>query len=229
MISSGKNLLKALRIEETLLLTGFFIIGGVFANDKITPASFIYFLAIAIIAFFINNALYAYNAYTGKTKDVLNARLIHLQELSKTRYLQYAVLLFIVALAVAWRVNNKLFFGAVILGILGTVYSWSFTKFSANSISGTFIHFVYQIVAFHAAFAVFKPVSSASFLISVYFALLFSAGHLHHQIIDYEADKKASKKTGAIRWGIIKTGYFSMILFTTGAVYWVVIYLKIVT
>ena len=39
-------------------------------------------------------------------------------------------------------------------------------------------------------YVILEPLSLNSFFISIYFALLFSAGHLHHEVIDYEADKK---------------------------------------
>jgi 4-hydroxybenzoate polyprenyltransferase len=50
--------------------------------------------------------------------------------------------------------------------------------------------------------------------------LVFSGGHLHHQVIDYESDLKSSVKTLAVWWGVAKTEFGSLLLFTLAAIIW---------
>ena len=215
---------SALRVRETILLTGFFIMGAIFSIDKLSELFIIDLCKIAAIAFCLNSGLYALNAYTGKIEDRHNIRLINLAKTPFSFYLKYFCFTLPITLMASWFFNAQFLKGIVLLLVLGGLYSIPILKLKNGPIGGTIVHFLYQIIAFNSAFAVFDQPSWASLLISIYFALLFSSGHIHHQAIDYEADMLAKIRTGAVKWGLSRAYHTSFILAVVSALYWLFLY-----
>ncbi len=203
---------SALRVKETILLTGFFLIGAVFSINKLSIADLFDLGIIATLAFSLNSSLYALNAFTGKGEDKHNIRLIKLAKTPKRFYLNYFLSSLLITLIASCFFNVQFLWGIITLFILGIVYSMPILKLKNGPIGGTIVHFLYQIIAFNSSYAVFDSISWTSLLVSIYFALLFSAGHLHHQAIDYEADKSANLRTGAVKWGLNIASNASFIL-----------------
>jgi len=90
---------------------------------------------------------------------------------------------------------------------------------------GTILHVMVAIAQFNFAYLFFYPISETSLLLSLYFALLISAGHLHHEIIDYEADKSNGINTSTVKWGIRNTKYFTFFIFASAHIYLGVLFL----
>ena len=215
---------SALRVKETILLTGFFLIGAIFSIDKLSIAHLFDLGIIATLAFLLNSSLYALNAFTGKAEDKHNVRLKKLTKIPRSFYLKYFLSSLLITLIASCFFDVQFLWGIITLFILGFVYSMPILKLKNGPIGGTIVHFLYQVIAFNSAYAVFNSTSWTSLLISIYFALLFSAGHLHHQAIDYEADKLANLRTGAVKWGLRISAKASFILAGSSALYWTLLY-----
>jgi 4-hydroxybenzoate polyprenyltransferase len=106
------------------------------------------------------------------------------------------------------------------------VYSFPKKGFKYKPVLGTLTHFVGQILHFEMGYSIIKETGSFSLLISIYFALLFSAGHINHELIDYEADKTAGTQTGAVYFGKKTWAYVSFFLFTGSTVF--LLYISII-
>ena len=95
--------------------------------------------------------------------------------------------------------------------------------------SQSVIHFLAGICHFHIGYSCFKEPSFFSLCISVLFAMLLSAGHFNHEIIDYDSDKIAGNLTTAVRIGINKATNLRTLLILLSIAYWTtVFYLKVI-
>jgi lycopene elongase/hydratase (dihydrobisanhydrobacterioruberin-forming) len=215
---------KALRINEIFLMSGFFLIGGIFAISRIDywilRDLFFYFIFCFVIIF----SIYTFNAYCGADKDVYNERLKDLKLLNKNSYLIISLIAFLISVIICLFINIKLYICLFIIYLLWASYSIPNIGFKNVPFIATFLHFLSEIIQFNMVYSLFEPVSKRSILISVYFALIFSGGHLYHEVIDYESDSKASVKTLALRLGINNAEILAIASFAISSIYWVILY-----
>lgn len=153
----------------------------------------------------------------------MNQRLEDLAEIPSKAYLNFFVVSYLFSLVLGYYLNENLVFLLFILGVFGVAYSIPGIG-KDRPFAGTLIHLFFQMTAFQIAYIVFQPISLNSLLISIYFSLLYMAGHFHHEVIDYEADRESALKTGAVHMGIAKTERWSFALFTVAGLYWVLLY-----
>lgn len=71
---------------------------------------------------------------------------------------------------------------------------------------------------------VFKCISIESISLSVFFSFLFSAGHINHELIDYETDKVNNIKTGALTLGYKSAAMLSFFIFLIAHFYLIILY-----
>jgi 4-hydroxybenzoate polyprenyltransferase len=194
------NLIKSARLAEVSLMLGFPFMGTLFAMKNIEDLfSFKVFVFLAGL-FFLCTAIYAFNAWAGYDEDGENERLTGLKD-KKNR--------FMTATAVSGILFVLTFFISglpfVILSLLSfflwTVYSWPKKGFKYRPVLGTVIHFLGQGIHFQMGYSVLDRTSLNSILVSIYFSLLFSAGHLNHELIDHDPDRKMNVNTGAVHFG----------------------------
>ena len=209
---------KSARFAEVSILLGFPMIGLFFAFGSVRElfSLNVFLFVIAIFALF--TAIYAFNGLAGTEDDKHNSRL---SDLAGKR------LSFIVTLAVSLALSLFVFFFirpelaafALVSFLLWCVYSFPKKGFKYRPGLGTLVHFVGQTLHFLMGYAVLAPVDGTSAAASVYFALLFSAGHINHELIDHDADEKSGIRTGAVCFGVKKWEKVSFFLFALAAVY----------
>ena len=219
------HFLKTLRFFEAFLMTGFFMIAMIFAVPELTLHVFGRSVLTFFAVYFLILSIYAFNAFCGKKYDFINERLAFLQNTHPANYFVFSFLFFIVSVFLFLFIDKSLLFYVVAIEFLWIVYSLPFIGLKNFPFVGTALHFITQILHFNLVFAVFAPVSLNSVLISIYFALLFAAGHLHHEVIDHEADLKSSIKTGAVIFGLRVVSNLSFSVFTFTSFYITVLYI----
>ena len=212
------SILKSARSAEVALMLGFPITGALVAFDS--PADFfnsdipIFILGI----FFLCSAVYSFNALAGIAEDVKNVRLSALK--GRRKFFLLSLTVFIIAFIMSFSfLSSFLVICSIVSFFLWMVYSFPKKGFKYKPVLGTLIHFVGQILHFEMGYSVIKPTDSFSLLISIYFALLFSAGHINHELIDYEADRETGINTGAVFFGKKVWTAVSFILFSGATVF----------
>jgi len=192
--------------------------GIVFAFDDVSSlfSADVFFFISGI--FFLCVAVYSFNAWAGSGEDPSNDRLSALRS-KKGKFMAATVISVIFFLAVFMMVKPLFAILATISFVLWTIYSWPRIGFKYRPVLGTLIHFIGQGIHFQIGFATLKPTDLNSILISIYFSLLFSAGHINHELIDYEPDKKMGIRTGAVCYGKALWEKLSFSVFTFSTVY----------
>jgi len=223
-MTKRKYYLEWLRVREVVLMLGFPIVGIFFALEKITISVVLRSLSFLLATLFLFLAIYSFNSYCGYTSDLGNLRLSHIQETPQKRFLRICLVCMVASLSIYFFLSSGLFLMGGISVILWFFYSLPKIGLKNFPLLGTVLHFISQILHFQMGFYLLSPLSLYSILVAIYFAFLFAGGHIHHEMIDYEADKKSGIITGAVYFGKHNAFDLSLFLFFVSGLYWMGLY-----
>ena len=210
--------IKSARFAEVSILLGFPMIGLFFAfksADQLLSLP-VFLFAAAIFALF--TAIYAFNGLSGIESDLHNSRLSDLKG-KRTSFIVTLAVSLVISLLLFFLIKPVLALFSAVSFLLWCIYSFPEKGFKYRPVLGTLIHFVGQIIHFLMGYTVLAGIDGGSAAVSVYFALLFSAGHINHELIDHDADEKAGTRTGAVCFGVRSWEKVSFALFLLAAVY----------
>ena len=210
--------IKSARFAEVSILLGFPMIGLFFAFKSAGQLVSLPVFLFAAAIFSLFTAIYAFNGLAGTEDDKHNSRLADLAGKRRSFIVTIAVSL-VISIVLFLLIKPVLAAFSVVSFLLWCVYSFPKKGFKYRPLLGTLIHFIGQIIHFLMGYAVLAPVDEKSAAASVYFALLFSAGHINHELIDHDADEKSGIRTGAVCFGVSAWEKISLALFTLAACY----------
>lgn len=218
--------LKSVRLKEVLFFSGIPLLGALFSAPLLDKAVIIR-IAILIIAVILAGAhVWGWNNLCGleadkkydRRKDFILARQISPKGL---------LVLSLAPLVPVFCCFFLLPFRTVFLGILAVLfldlYSCPGIFFKGKPVISSFVHLITGMLFFEAGYSLFKPVDVPSLLVGTYFGIVFMAGHLNHEIEDYEADLNAKIFTNAVMFGKKRMCVFSFILFTLASIYFYIL------
>ena len=223
-MTTVKEKLRILRVNEVMLMLGFPFIGVIFAWGEVTSMVIIRSLLFLVFTFFLFSAIYSFNSYCDPGDGLKNHGLLPIKGDGRGELLIFTLVFLGLSLLGYQFLDTKLVYMGGVSFMLWFFYSLPGRGLKSFPFTGTAVHFVSQVLHFQMGFYLLSPISEYSLLISVYFAILFSGGHVHHELIDYENDMRAKIKTGAIYLGQHKAFYLSNILFIISAVFWMSLY-----
>ncbi len=195
---------QAFRLNEVILMSGFFIIGSFFAIEEFDSDTVLKLSGLVMLSFTIVLSVYSFNAAAGKAQDKNNLRLKNLWNLNQKTFLIFSTLFFLLSLVISLFLNFYCSILTIIITALWILYSHPKFGLKQKAIYGTMIHFFGQILHFIMAWIIFQDFSIDAVLIAIYFSTAFSSGHLLHEIIDFDADKESGFRTSPIVFGINK-------------------------
>ena len=219
--------LKAIRALESLLMTGFPLIGFVIALQPGAFSSFRDLLSTVLLfcfsTFFLVIYVYAFNSWGGIDADRLNVRLddhpVLTGDITEKQLRIIAYVGIAANLLLYYAFFRRCFFLAPFIAINWTIYSHPKIMAKARPIAGTSVHFsggVLQLLLGYVAVASFD---ARGILAAIYFALVFAAGHLNHEVKDHDADLEAGLKTNAVFFGPKRVLSLAFFVFTVAFVY----------
>ena len=110
-----------------------------------------------------------------------------------------------------------------IVAAFGFLYSHPKVNFKGTPIASSLPHLIGGFFHFLLGYVVFLPVCygctvsvwiSRGVLIALFFALTFTAGHLNHEVRDFELDSKNNVRTNAVAFGKRRTFIAGLIVFS---------------
>lgn len=218
------NIIKGTRIQEIIIKCGFLSIGAIFAlaDTEVQSSDTKTILTLSIQALIGGIGLYATNSYFGYEKDKINSRLKHQFEIPKPYFAWTGVLCTFSAIYLATLYSTTLLILAITVFAIWFLYVHPATNLKAKPYTGIFIAFIGEICLFLIGYEYITPITSKSIVMSLFFGGLMAAGHLFHEIMDFDADYKSGDITTAILYG--KTGslkLFKKILILNTLLTWV--------
>jgi len=212
--------LKSARSAEVTMMLGFPATGLLFSFSQLSHLFSMKTLMFMAAIFFLSSAIYSFNALSGIKEDEKNERLKNDLGSSKMFFFKISLTIFIVLFVLLFYIIDlTLLILSIISFFLWFLYSFPRTGLKYKPVAGTIIHFAGQIIHFHMGYIILSGFSLNSFLISIYFAILFSSGHLNHELIDYEADKTMEINSGAVFFGKKRWEEVSGYLFLSSTLY----------
>jgi 4-hydroxybenzoate polyprenyltransferase len=205
----SRALLRHIRFDEVVVLQGAPLMGAAFSIGALTAANLQtlgVFLAGSILlvahVFTLND--WADIAHGLKAPDPL---------VSSVRLFWFSIFLLIASLLVFTFSPRVVLLGAIVAA-LGIIYSHPRLNFKGTPIASSFPHLVGGVFHFLLGYAVFSAIDSRGILIALFFALTFTAGHLNHEVRDFELDSKTNARTNAVAFGKRRTFVAGLIVFT---------------
>jgi 4-hydroxybenzoate polyprenyltransferase len=206
----SRALLRHIRFDEVFVLQGTPLMGAAFAIGAITTANLetlLIFLAGSILlvahVFTLND--WADIAHGLKAPDPL---------VSSLRLFWFSIFLLIASLLVFELISARVVVLGAIVAVLGFFYSHPKLNFKGTPIASSIPHLVGGLFHFLLGYAVFSPIDSRGILIALFFALTFTAGHLNHEVRDFELDSQTRARTNAVAFGKRSAFVAGLIVFT---------------
>jgi 4-hydroxybenzoate polyprenyltransferase len=206
----SRALLRHIRFDEVFVLQGTPLMGALFSMGALTTTNIetlLVFLAGSILlvahVFTLND--WADIAHGLKAPDPL---------VSSVRLFWFSLFLLIASLLVFWLINIRVVLLGVIVAVLGFFYSHPKLNFKGTPIASSIPHLVGGIFHFLLGYSVFMAIDRRGIFIALFFALTFAAGHLNHEVRDFEVDQKNNARTNAVAFGKRPTFIAGLIVFT---------------
>lgn len=198
MMTSLKRYVAWLRLPEAVQVSGFASAGLLFAFPDFSQNALLDSLLFFGATFLTYGAVYSFNSYCGYDVDIRNERLSYVQGSRKGLFAGSTLVFLVIGLPIYAFLDPALAIIGAVSFALWALYSLPRIGMKHFPIAGTMVHLATQFLNFQMAFLLLTDVSAESLLLGVYFALLFAGGHLHHELIDYRADKDALARTSAV-------------------------------
>lgn len=211
------------RIPESLLITGFFMIGAFFSIQNIDIAGLIKLSVFAAGAFFLTLSFYAFNSVCGYSHDIENPRLSYVRGNPRQLYSIATAIFLVLSLILLAPLHTAMAPLGLLVFILWCFYSMP-KGLKYIPLGGTALHVTVQIPQFIMGYILFSGFSEKSVLIALYFGLIFAGGHLHHEIIDHEADRDSGIMSGSVFFGKAKSLFICRAIFAVAFIYLAVLW-----
>lgn len=216
--SAPRRLLGCIRFDEVAVLQGAPLLGALFASQGFTLAGLLT-LAVMIIG---NTCLVAHvfvlNDWAGGEGDLKDRRRAPGTYLAKgvsraaMGYLSFVLL--VLALLLFSAVSAEAFIFALVIAALSALYSAPGIHLKGKPLFSTALHLVGGAGHFLLGYMAFAPFSWLGIALACYFGLVFAAGHLAHEVRDYQTDLLNGIRTNAVAFGQRQGFTASVALFT---------------
>ncbi len=203
-------LLRHIRFDEVFVLQGTPLMGVVFSIGTITTGKFEtipLFLAASVL-------LVAHIFTLNDWADVAHGLKAPDPRVPPRLLLSFSLSLLIASFLVFALLGSRVVIVAVIIAALGFFYSHPRLNAKGTPIASSLPHLVGGIFHFLLGYAVFMPIDQRGVFIAVFFALTFAAGHLNHEVRDFELDQKNNARTNAVAFGKRATFIAGLIVFS---------------
>lgn len=214
------EVLRALRLFEISVKTGFILIGAIYAKAGITLSDVPNFIELFVISMISGLGIYAVNAYYGYEMDEKNNRLSNLYFISRKNFGRIAIISILIVLI--WMLLKSIALFLITTGVffLWTIYVHPLLNLKGRFLGGVLIAFLAQILHFHIGVFYLGQFSVELLMISIFYAMVFATGHIWHELIDWDADREAGNQTTAIVIGKYNSTWLAQLLFLLSTIYW---------
>lgn len=130
------------------------------------------------------------------------------------RLFWFSLFLLIASLLVFALLGSRVVILGVIVAALGFFYSHPKLNAKGTPIASSIPHLVGGLFHFLLGYAVFMAIDERGILIALFFALTFTAGHLNHEVRDFDLDSHNNARTNAVAFGKRPAFVAGLIVFT---------------
>lgn len=196
--------------------------GVAFSMGDVTTEKLRMFLLFVVASFLLVAHIFTFNDWAEicDLKDSNNATArIGNEDSNPRKPLLFSLFLLLASVLLFAFLPRPTLVLAVITAALGIFYSHPALKGKCIPIVCSLVHFSGGLLHFLLGYMLFGPLDQRGVLISVFFALTFTAGHLNHEVSDFDADRQNRLKTNAVAFGKRRTFVAGLAVFTLAYVW----------
>ena len=206
----SRALLRHIRFDEVLVLQGTPLMGVAFAIGTITVANL-----ETLAVFLIGSILLVAHVFTlNDWADIAHGLKAPDPQVSSRRLFWFSIFLLIASLLVFTLISSRVVIFGAIVAVLGFFYSHPKLNFKGTPVASSLPHLVGGVFHFLLGYSVFMPIDQRGVFVALFFALTFAAGHLNHEVRDFELDQKNNARTNAVAFGKRRTFIAGLAVFT---------------
>ena len=194
------------------------ILGSLLGGLSLKPSDAIRLSFLLIGSIALTAHVFVFNDWAGHSSDIRDPRRSTLvfarRGISRRQVARVATALLILAnIAFAAVGRPAVLIGAAIAA-LSVLYSCSPSFGKSTPILASINHLVGGALHFLLGYTLSRPLDASGLIISLFFGLVFAAGHLNQQVRDYEGDLLNGIRTSAVVFGCRRAFLASLFTFT---------------
>ena len=169
----------------------------------------------ALLLFLLGSILLVAHVFTlNDWADIAHSLKAPDPQLPSRRLFWFSLSLLIASLLVFALLGSRVVILGLIVAALGFFYSHPKLNTKGTPIASSIPHLVGGLFHFLLGYALFSSVDERGILIALFFALTFTAGHLNHEVRDFELDSRNNARTNAVAFGKRPAFVAGLIVFT---------------
>jgi 4-hydroxybenzoate polyprenyltransferase len=211
-------LLSCIRYDEVLVLQGSPLMGVAFSIGPITAEKLGTSALFVAASFLLVAHIFTFNDWAAAAYDLKDPNrskaLFQSKGISRGLLFLLSIFLLVASLLLFALLQPRTFLPAAAIAALGIFYSSP--RFSAKTtpLVSSFPHLAGGLLHFLLGYALFTEIDERGVLIAIFFALTFTAGHLNHEVRDYEPDQQNGLRTNAVVFGKQPAFFAGLAVFT---------------
>jgi 4-hydroxybenzoate polyprenyltransferase len=214
---SPMRLLSSVRLDEVCVLQGAPLIGALFAMGSLTASNALVVAGVILGSLGLVAHVFVLNDWSGihgDLRDPARAGRTFLERGVSRAALGYlAMTLLLFALVQFWLVNATAFGIALVIAVASALYSAPGIHLKGRPVFGSALHLAGGALHFLLGYAAFSAIDQRAVLISCFFGLVFTAGHLTHEARGHEGDSLNGIRTNAVAFGKTQSFMAGLALF----------------
>lgn len=212
------RLLSCIRFEEVLILQGAPLFGALFAIGTLNGQNLVTLLLLAGGSCLLVAHAYLLNDWAGIDHDLQDpsksARTFLNRDISRVEIGGLSLALLLISMALFSQISALTLFIGVMIAIASALYSAPAFHMKGVPLVNSGLHLISGLLHFLLGYSAFGVVDGRGLAIGCFFAAIFSAGHLTHEVRDFDADSRNGIKTNAVMFGKVRSFIAGFVLFT---------------
>jgi 4-hydroxybenzoate polyprenyltransferase len=203
-------LLRHIRFDEVLVLQGTPLMGVAFSIGTITAGKL-----ETLLLFLVGSILLVAHVFTlNDWADAAHGLKAPDPRVPSRHLFWFSLSLLIASLLVFALLGSRVVILGLIVAALGFSYSHPKLNAKGTPIASSVPHLIGGLFHFLLGYAVFMAIDERGILIALFFALTFAAGHLNHEVRDFDLDFHNNARTNAVAFGKRPAFVAGLIVFT---------------
>ena len=212
------RLLSCIRFDEVLVLQGTPLLGAVFAMSQLTNQSVMALMLLAAGNAFLVAHVFLLNDWAGVHQDLRDparsAGVFLNRGVRRHEVAGLLLLLLLLGLMAFSRLGPATLGLGLMIAVASALYSVPHVYMKGVPLVSSALHLVSGVLHFLLGYSVFRSPDIHGLQIGLFFAVIFSAGHLTQEVRDREADLGNGIHTNAVKFGKKRVFIISFALFT---------------
>lgn len=212
------RLLSCIRFDEVFVLQGTPLLGAVFAMSQLTNQSVMALMLLAAGNAFLVAHVFLLNDWAGVHQDLRDparsAGVFLNRGVRRHEVAGLLLLLLMLSLMAFGQLGPATLGLGLMIAVASALYSVPHVYMKGVPLVSSALHLVSGVLHFLLGYSVFRSPDIHGLQIGLFFAVIFSAGHLTQEVRDREADLGNGIHTNAVKFGKKRVFIVSFALFT---------------